>query len=397
MYPFSRRMSGIGKSFLDEILKFDNAGDMISFAGGLPNAETFPVSALSDAAAAVLRESPRTALQYNLTEGWPPLREYIAERYWHRFGLVVPPERIVITNGSQQGMDLVAKLFLDPGDRIAVESPSYLGAMQAFRFYQPAFVPVPLGEAGIDADRLREAVLAQSPKLLYAVPNFQNPTGRTCSRDTREAVARVLADSRTVLLEDDPFGEIRFRGEHLPPIGAFAPERTVMLGTFSKIVTPGLRVGWVAAPAPVAERLAMVKQAADLHAGTLDQMLLCRFLADNDLDAHIASVATRYGAQCDRMIAAMEREFPPEVAFTRPDGGLFLWVSLPEGFRAMDLYRRALAAGVACIPGEAFFADGSGGNTFRLNFSNTDADHIERGIARLGRVIRQMMARPGRV
>ena len=387
-HPYARRMDGIEKSFLDEILKFNNTGDMISFAGGLPNPETFPAEAVARASEAVLAESPRVALQYNLTEGYPPLRDFIAARYRIRFGLDISPEEIIVTTGSQQGQDLVAKLFLDPGDRVVVEAPAYLGAMQALKFYEPQFVPVPLDGEGIDTGALDSAVREHHPKLMYAVPNFQNPTGLTYSRPVREAAVRIAADAGMVLLEDDPFGELRFRGEHLEPIRSFSSENCILLGSFSKIVTPGLRIGWVCAPESVAERLAIAKQATDLHTSTLAQMVLHRYLMDNDLDAHIATVARRYGAQRDAMVAAMEREFPPGVTFTRPDGGMFLWVTLPEGVSSMNLYRRALDAGVAFIPGEAFYVDGGGKNTFRLNFSNTDLEKIEAGIKRLGGVVR---------
>jgi 2-aminoadipate transaminase len=390
-YPFAHRMDTIEKSFLDEILKFDNSGDMISFAGGLPNPETFPVDGIARAAERVFSREPQTALQYNLTEGWPPLRDFIADRYRTRFGMDVSAGDIIITTGSQQGQDLTAKLFIDPGDRVVVESPAYLGATESMKFYQPEFVPVPMTREGIDPHKFAYATRHLTTVFLYAVPNFQNPTGLTYSTATREAVARIVSDRNMMLLEDDPFGELRFRGEHLMPIRALIPEQTVLLGSFSKIVTPGLRIGWLCAPRPVAEKLAIAKQAADLHTSTLTQMILHQFLMDNDLDAHIAAVSTRYGANCDAMTAALGRELPPSVTSTRPEGGMFRWVTMPQHDSASALYPRALEAGVAFIPGRAFFVYGGGGNTFRLNFSNTDPQKIEEGIKRLGKVVREMV------
>jgi len=385
-------MASTHKSFIREILKVTSDPDVISFAGGLPNPKFFPVRDLSDAAAKVLAEDGENALQYSTTEGYLPLREYISERCALKKGLQVEPDEILITNGSQQGLDLIAKVFLNAGDRVVIERPGYLGAIQAFSIFEPMFIPVPLQEDGIDTRLLEEALDMNEVKLFHTVVNFQNPSGITCSKGKRLELADMFKDRDTILVEDDPYGELRFGAEDLPSIGSYLRENVIMLGSFSKIVAPGLRLGWICAPEDVMERIIVAKQASDLHSNYLSQRIVHQYLSDNDIDEHIAVIREAYRNQRDAMLSSIGEHFPEEVNFTRPDGGMFLWVSLPEGVSSLRLFDLAGGENVAFVPGSAFYVDDGGVNTLRLNFSNSDADEIEEGIKRLAKVIKKLLA-----
>lgn len=387
--PFAARMSGAKRSFIREILKVTANPEVISFAGGLPNPATFPVAEVAAAAAAVLAENGAAALQYSTTEGYPPLRQWIARRYKERKGLTIDPDDILITTGSQQALDLAAKVFLDAGDPLVIEKPGYLGAIQAFALFRPGWRPTPLEEDGPDLATLERHL--DGAKLFYAVTSFQNPSGLSYSRAKREAVARLLDASGAFFLEDDPYGELRFAGEDLPPVYAWRPERSVLLGTFSKIAAPGFRLGWMVCQGEIKEKLVIAKQAADLHTGSLDQMVVHRFLADNDFEAHIARSREKYREQCQAMQAACVEFLPPEVRVTRPEGGMFLWAEMPAGASAVELLEKSVACKVAFVPGEAFYVDGDGGNTLRLNFSNSDPERIREGMRRLGECMRHCL------
>lgn len=390
---FARRMSRTQKSFIREILKVTQNPSVISFAGGLPNPNYFPIEPLRAAADCVLAEQGRQALQYAPTLGYEPLRAFIAQRYADRCGMAVSPDEILITNGSQQGLDLVAKILIDPGDHVLVESPSYLGGIQAFTMYEPEFVTVPLGENGVDTAVLAQKAAHPQSKLFYALPNFQNPSGITYAAETRQAVSQILADNNIFLIEDDPYRELRFLGEDLPPIASYDRERAFLLGSFSKIVAPGFRMGWICAQPKLMDTLVTAKQGTDLHSNYVSQLIIHRYLQDNDLDAHIATIRAAYKQQRETMIAMIEECFPPEVAFTLPEGGMFLWASLPPQLSAMDLFEIAARENVVFVPGAPFHVDGSGQNTLRLSFSNTPPDQIEVGMARLAKAIKQMMVR----
>lgn len=383
-------MARVHKSFIREILKVTQDPRIISFAGGLPNPLSFPVREIEDASRKVLRENGASALQYSTTEGHLPLREIIARRY-AACGLHVRPEEIMVTSGSQQGIDLIGKIFIDCGDKVLVERPTYLATLQALGLYQPVFRPVALLDGGVDVDALARALDAEPVKLFYAVPSFQNPTGITYSARTRAAVAALLQPRDTVLIEDNPYGEIRFMGADLPPIKSLLPDG-VLLGSFSKIVAPGLRLGWIVAGPAIMEKLIIAKQAADLHTNFFTQLVVHRYLSDNDVDAHIVHIRAMYKRQRDLMVAAMEAQFPPEVQFTRPEGGMFLWVTLPVGISSMELFERALKENVAFVPGQAFYAGDAMDNTLRINFSNSSEEKISEGIARLARSLRELMA-----
>lgn len=387
---FADRMGKLQKSFIREILKVTENQNVISFAGGLPHPDFFPVKEIAAVTADLLQQEGSQVLQYSTSEGYLPLREYIAARYQQRHGLSIDADEILILNGSQQGLDLIGKVLLNQGDTVLLERPGYLGAIQAFSLYEPRFTGVPLDEDGINLAAFQTA-LQQQPKIFYSVPNFQNPSGITYSALKRQHVAALMQAQATVLVEDDPYGELRFMGEALPPLRVLRPQNTVLLGSFSKTVAPGLRLGWICAPKPLLEKLVVAKQASDLHSNYLAQRIVYRYLQTFDLDAHIQTICTAYGQQRDLMVAMIERYFPPEVHYTRPEGGMFLWITLPEGVSALRLFDYAKQHNVAFVPGQAFYVDGGGHNTLRLNFSNASAANIDIGIQRLAEAIKQLL------
>ena len=383
----ARRMAEVPASFIREILKVTEQPGIISFAGGLPNAALFPLQALRLATESVLRAEGPSALQYSTSEGHAGLREWIAERYRQRFGLRIPMEQILITNGSQQALDLLGKVLLDPGDPLLLEAPGYLGAIQAFSLYQPRFVPLPLGEAGPQPDQLRAALVQWSPKLFYAVPNFQNPSGISYSEARRHELADCLRGNPCLLIEDDPYGELRYQGTEASSFMQLLPEQTLLLGSFSKTVAPAFRLGWIVSPPWLMEKLVIAKQSADLHSSGFTQRVLHRYLYDNDFDDHLQRLIERYGAQQRAMLDAIARHFPATVKHTRPQGGMFIWASLPPAASAMALLHEALDHQVAFVPGHPFYIGAADSHELRLNFTNADEPTIERGIERLGAVM----------
>jgi 2-aminoadipate transaminase len=387
---FADRMFSVKRSFIREILKVTEDPSIISFAGGLPNPKSFPVDAVAEAASKVLKESGESALQYSTTEGYLPLREYIA-RCYARQGLKVDAGEILITNGSQQGLDLIGKILLNKGDKVAVERPTYLAAIQSFGMYEPEFRDVPMQDDGIDVDALSAVLSRSNVKLFYSVPTFQNPTGITYSDEKRKQVAQVFKTHDTIFVEDNPYGDIRFIGKDLPPMKHYLENDTITMGTFSKTVSPGMRLGWLYASGDIMDKLTIAKQAADLHTSYFVQRIVYQYLADNDVELHIKKIRGMYKAQRDAMVSALERYFPQGVHFTRPEGGMFLWVTLPEGISSMDLFNLAIEQKVAFVPGQAFFVDGSGTNTLRLNYSNSDEAQIEEGIKRLADAYKKLM------
>ncbi|MDR3706088.1 MAG: PLP-dependent aminotransferase family protein [Paludibacteraceae bacterium] len=383
---FAQRMEGVPRSFIREILKVAVSPEVISFAGGLPNKELFPLEELQECAEFLLSGSDRNVLQYANTEGYLPLREKIAERYAQK-GLQVNPTNILITNGSQQGLDLLGKIFINEGDSVLIEEPGYLGAIQAFSIFKPRFTTVPLTPDGIDVDLMQQAMQMDKPKLAYLIPNFQNPSGISYTEETRKEVAILCEGKPIFLVEDDPYGDIRFKGQRKHSFYHYLPEQTILLGTFSKTVVPTFRLGWIVAPDDVMERLIIAKQAADLHTDNFTQRLIHQYLSDYDVDNHIARICQRYGSQAEAMINAIERYFPKEVQFTRPKGGMFLWLTLPEWQNAMTLFNKAIKENVAFVPGNPFYVNKTEVNTCRLNFSCSNEQKIEEGIRRLGKVM----------
>jgi 2-aminoadipate transaminase len=403
---FAQRTQRMGSSIIRELLKYTEKPDVISFAGGLPAPEVFPFEEVQRAADAVLQQQGRkTALQYSPTEGYLPLRELLV-RHMARYGIKVTPANVLITTGSQQGLDLIGRLFINPGDRILTESPTYLGALQAWSAYQADYLPVPIDDDGLDVDHL-EAQLRGGPKFLYILPNFQNPAGVTLGLDRRRRLVELANHYGTPIVEDDPYGQLRYEGEHLPPLVEIDAEYhrsgrgdreftgdVLYLSTLSKTLAPGLRVAWVVAPESVTSRLVQMKQGADLHSSTFCQMVAYEVAKDGFLDRHVKTIRELYGQRLKAMLAAFERHFPEEVRWTRPQGGLFLWVTLPDGFDSADLLKEALGQErVAFVPGAAFFPRGGGERTCRLNFSYMGEDMIDEGIRRLGSVIKRRLAR----
>jgi len=379
------------KSFIREILKVTENPNIISFAGGLPNPDFIDVHGIAQAAAAVLNEDGKSALQYSTTEGYLPLRRFIADRYKQRLGLDVTPDEILITNGSQQCLDLIGKVLIDPGDKVAIERPGYLGAIQVFSLYEPVFLPVELGPEGPDPAAFEAVIKNNNPKLFYGIPNSQNPSGITYTEKRRKTCADILAGTNTLVVEDDAYGELQFSGKSLPPFKKFLPDQTILTGSFSKILAPGMRLGWVCAPLKIMDQLVVAKQASDLHSNFLSQRIASRYLKDSDIDLHIKKIRKAYKEQKDCMVATMQEEMPDGVTWTNPEGGMFVWVTLPAGCSSMDIFSAALKEQVAVLPGIPFYVDGGGTNTLRLNFSNSSDERITEGIHRLGKVMRSVI------
>lgn len=386
----SKRMKKVPESFIREILKVTDAAHVISFAGGLPNPETFPVVEIAKACQTVLAEDGKRALQYASTEGYFPLRQYISARYLVKQGLRIKPEEILITTGSQQALDLAAKVLINEKDNVLIEDPGYLGAIQAFSVFEPVFKTVLLKDDGVDLDGVKKVCKNHKIKLFYSVPNFQNPSGISYSERVRQELAVILEQNGVQFIEDDPYGELRFRGEKLAPVKAHYKDG-ILLGSFSKVVAPALRIGWITAPAKIMEKLVIAKQAADLHTNYFSQRILYSYLMENDVDKHIEMIKEIYRAQCDVMIEAVKEHLPSEIKHTSPEGGMFLWLILPKKLKSMDLFDNAIKENVAFVPGAPFYANGGGENTMRLNFSNSSPDKIREGMARLGKVIKKMM------
>jgi 2-aminoadipate transaminase len=391
-YAFARRLAGMGVSTIREILKVTEQPEVISFAGGLPAPEVFPVEALARAHAEVFAEEGAAACQYSTTEGWRPLREWVAGRMRKRGITTASPERVLITSGSQQGIDLVAKIFLDPGDAVVVENPCYLAALQVFNGFEAKVVAVGSDDGGMRVDEVERAIAgaARPPKFIYVVSQFHNPKGTTLAPERRRRLLDIARRHGVPVVEDDPYGELRYRGAPVAPLAATDDDGLVIyLSTFSKTLSPGMRVGWAHSSAEVFRALVRAKQAADLHTNTSQQRAASRLLASFDFDAHVEKIKSVYGARRDTMLAALAEYFPPEAHWTRPDGGLFLWVELPGSVRADELFREAIRERVAFVPGAPFFAADARHNFMRLNFSNCRPDLIEVGVRRLGDLLRR--------
>jgi len=387
-------MQDLRASDIREILKVTQQPEVISFAGGLPASELLPAAEMAELARDVLSDDGVRALQYAPTEGLQPLREQIADRLRRLWDLGYSTDEVLVVSGSQQALDLTGKVFLDEGDVVLCESPTYLGAIGAFRAYRPRFVEVPTDDDGMVPAELETCLGSlDRVKLIYVVPDFQNPSGRRWSIERRRKLAELAGRFGVPVIEDAPYAELCFEGEPLPPVASFADRCTVVyLGTASKILSPGMRLGWVAADSDLIRRYVLVKQGTDLHTSSLVQLLAARFMLEHDLDAHIERIRDVYRRRRDAMLAALEEHFPEDVGFTRPAGGLFLWVELPEGMNARWLLERAIEESVAFVPGESFYAGGGHENTLRLNFSAMPEDRIAEGIHRLGRVLSTMTA-----
>jgi 2-aminoadipate transaminase len=390
---FARRMAKTPKSFIREILKVTEEPSIISFAGGLPNPSLIDVEGISLAAATVLGQDGISALQYSTTEGYLPLRQFIAERYRKRLGLSVSPDEILITNGSQQCLDLIGKVFIDNGDHIAIERPGYLGAIQAFSLYEPVFHPVNLDKSGVDPSMVARVLKSHPVKLFYGVPNSQNPSGITYSDERRKELAPVFKDTGTLFVEDDAYGELNFFKKTYSSMREFLPGQTLITGSFSKILAPGMRLGWLVAPPDIMEHLVIAKQASDLHSNYLSQRIAYHYLQQQDIDDHIRKICSVYKTQCQLMLDIIRKKFPDSVGYTVPEGGMFIWLTMPEGISSTEVFEAALIEGVAVLPGTPFYTDGGGGNTLRLNFSNSTREQIITGMERFSHVLFNLMER----
>lgn len=389
---YADRVGRMRASDIREILKVTAQPDMISLAGGLPAPELFPVDEYRRAFEWILESDGPRALQYGLSEGYTPLREFVAEHLGRR-GIQCTHADVLITNGSQQALDMIGKILLNPGDHVLLENPSYLGAIQAFNQYQPEYTVVPMDEDGMRVDALEATLEADRQtrriKLIYVVPTFQNPTGRTLSLERRHRLVQLAATYGVPVIEDDPYGELRYEGEHLPTLKALDQEGVVIyLGTFSKILAPGFRLGWIVAAPDAIEHLLLAKQPSDLQTATASQMATYEVARDGFVDRHLETIKAFYQERRDVMLEAMAEHFPAEAQYSRPQGGLFVWAELPRSIDTRDLLVEAVREKVAFVPGQGFHPDGSGQNTMRLNFSNVPPAQLREGVRRLGLAIR---------
>ena len=398
---YARRPEWMTTSVIRDIFKIIQSTDIISMAGGWPEADLFPVQQFDEICRYVLAEMPRESLQYGVTDGFPPLRQIIAQHMTER-GIPAKMENIVITSGSLQAIDLMGRIFLDEDDTVLVESPTFLGALQSFNAYGVNYVTVPVDEEGACVDQLEEIIERARPKFMYLLPTFQNPTGVTMSLERRKRLVDIASQTGVPILEDDPYSALRFAGEPLPPLisldmarypenaeaGSYVKGNVVYLNTFSKTLAPGLRAAWAVCPPEIAEQFVMAKQGTDLHTNALAQTIAYEFMRRGWLPDQVRRIRDTYLERRNAMCDAIEEQFPQEVTCTRPEGGLFLWVTLPEGLDSTELLKEAAKRKVAFVPGAPFFVDGSGANTLRLSFASVPPDTIREGIRRLGAVIK---------
>jgi len=391
-HRYAQRTKSAKSSIIRELLKLTQRPEVISFAGGLPAPEVFPVERFREACQSVLQTQPSIALQYGPTEGYRPLRELIVAQM-ARYGIIATVDNVLITSGSQQALDLIAKLLINRGDRILTERPTYLGALQAFDLMGAEYVTVPIDDDGLQTSEMEQA-LRSGPKFMYILPNFQNPGGVTLSRQRRDELV-LLSDKYGIpIIEDDPYGQLRYEGEHIPPLvvldrtnllrdNGYLLGNVIYLSTFSKVLAPGLRLGWIVAPPDVISRLVQIKQSSDLHTSSFVQMIAYEVARDGFLEEHVKLIRRVYGERREAMLEALHDYFPPEVSWTRPQGGLFLWVTLPDGIDTMKLLDTALRQDVAFVPGDPFYPGGDSGSHMRLNFSNAQPEQIREGVRRL--------------
>ena len=400
-YRYAHRTQKMGSSVIRELLKLTEQPDIISFGGGLPAPEVFPLKEFRDACNFVLDHVGAQALQYSTTEGYLPLREMIA-RHNARFSAEVDADNILITSGSQQALDFIGRLFINRGDYIVVESPTYLGALQAWNAYGAQYIPVRADEHGMIVDEL-EAALRIGPKFIYVLPNFQNPSGSTLCLERRKKLVELADKYGVPIIEDDPYGQLRYEGDHIQSVVSLDSEfrgpnggqysgNVIYLSTFSKLLAPGLRLAWVIAPSQVIRKLVMAKQAADLHTSSFNQYVAYEVAKGGFLDEHVKVIRATYKERRDMMIEMMEEMFPDGVTWRKPLGGMFLWGILPEDMDAAEVLKRAIVRKVAFVPGEAFHPTGGGKNTMRLNFSYSNPETIREGITRLGETLKELIA-----
>ncbi len=383
---FSNRIKKTPSSFIRDILKVIQKPEIISFAGGLPNPISFPQEELKISMNRIADKYKDKLYQYSTTLGLDSLRDYIVNRYKKLWNMDIDISNVMITTGSQQAIDLIGKVFVNEGDKVLVEKPSYLGILQTFCLYCAQFIPVSLDKDGLNIEELKNTISMHKPKLAYVIPNFQNPTGLTYSKNNRQEVFEVIKNEDIILIQDDPYGELRFtEDERLPYIGMNATEKNIYLGSFSKIITPGMRLGYIIASSEIIRMLETAKQASDLHSNIFSQYLISDYLENNNLDEHIKKIRNLYKNQAQTMVNAMKEAFPEDVKFTVPQGGMFSWVTIQEGKSVLKLFDKAIAKKVAFVPGHPFYVNPIPDkvNTLRLNYTNADANTIKTGIERL--------------
>ncbi len=387
---FADKVVNMSTSIIREILKFSSQPGVISLAGGYPAPEMFPIEDMKEATIKAIDEFQSTSMQYTFSMGVPQMRESLAKRETE-LGIPTKPENLLITSGSQQGLDILGRAFLEPGDYVICESPTYVGALQAFNYYNCRYAQIDMDHDGMLIDQVEKAILKYKPKFIYSVPTFQNPTGITMSEDRRHALVEIAVKHNIPLIDDNPYGEIRFAGKPVPTLKAIGGDAVISLGTFSKIVAPGFRIGWMNCSDKIIRMFEKVKQGTDLHTGSFAQFVMHKYLESGKLPAHIQDLIENYGAKRNRMIEEIENSFPEEVTFTRPEGGLFLWCELPEGMSASKLLEEAVKEKVTYVYGHPFFPDGRGDRTFRLNFSNASLETLTIAIQKLGKVFLKNM------
>ena len=390
---YSVRIKNTPSSFIREILKVIQNPKIISFAGGLPNPISFPQEELKISMNSIADKYGAKIYQYSTTLGLESLRQFIADRYNKQWGMNIDIGNIIITTGSQQALDLIGKIFINEGDKVMVEKPSYLGLLQSFCLYRAEFVTTKLNDDGLDIEDLKNTLKTHKPKLAYLIPNFQNPTGLTYTKENREKVFDVIKDENMILVQDDPYGELRFEeSERIPYIGMNKTNKNIYLGSFSKIITPGMRLGYIIADKEIIKMLETAKQASDLHSNIFAQYLISDYLQNNDLDKHIEKIKKLYKEQATTMVEAMKEYFPSNIKFTIPKGGMFTWVTLPEGESVLKLFDKAIAKNVAFVPGHPFYVnpDPDKVNTLRLNYTNADSETIKTGIKRLSEALKEI-------
>ena len=388
-YRFANRLSHAPKSFLDQLFRVSADTSVISFAGGLPSSALIDTEGIMKATCQVMQEDPVTALQYTTTDGYLPLREFIADRYRSRLGIPATAGEIQIVNGSQQCLDLFAKIFLNTGDHVGIERPGYLGAIEAFSLYEPIIDTVPLEGDGPNLAAFEQLIHGTMVKFFYGVPNSQNPSGLTYSQEKRREIAEIIQESNTVFYEDDAFGELFFDGTPRLPVKRYIPDQGVLTGSFSKIIAPGMRIGWIYAPIGILTQFNTVKQAADLHSNFFCQKILHAYLTTHDLDEHIRDIVRVYRKKC-RLMCELLDDLLPQVTHTSPQGGMFLMATLPKGLLSTTVFEEGIRQGVAVLPGLPFYINGGGTDTIRMNFSSASEEQIHEGMVRLARVMNDL-------
>lgn len=388
---YSNRILKTPSSFIRNILKVTDSPNIISFAGGLPNPISFPLDKLQEGINRAIDINGSKIFQYASTNGYLPLRQYIADKYNRNHNLNITADNILLTTGSQQALSLIAQVLINPGDGLIIEEPGYLGAIQAFTMSEPTFYPVTLENDGLNIEELENALQQPNVKFIYTVPNFQNPTGLTYSAERRKQISELLKDKDIILVEDDPYGELRFEGETLPYISAERLEQNVILGSFSKTVTPGMRLGFVISKnKELMEHIETAKQASDLHTNVFSQYAIYEYLTHNEYNEHVKKIIDLYQSQAQVMIEALEEFFPENVEFTRPKGGMFLWATLNNGMTSLEFFEKAMSVDVAFVPGDPFYTSKTNVNTLRLNYTNSSPEVIREGIQRLAKILNEV-------